>query len=277
MVMTGLEPDTGNNAQPLAARETFNGVAALYDEMRPGYPSEVFDQVIATAELEQKSRLLEIGSGTGHATIEFARHGFGIDCIELGKNMAALARRRLAEFPLVSIAVADFDLWTTPAHYNLVYIATAYHWLNPQTRAARLAGLLEPGGWLAVWRNHHVTSAGACSDFYAAAQAVYLRVAPELVHKFGGMLTPEQVPRPEVDECQAAGLFAEVQTRTWLWSRDYTAAEYARMLATHSNHQMLPEQTREALLSQLAQLVEDFGGRVTSEYVTLLHMAKKFS
>lgn len=275
--MSALSPDAGHTPPPLAPRETFNTVAAPYDQMRPGYPPAVFNNVIAIAALNQNSRLLEIGSGTGHATIEFAQRGFSIDCIELGENMAARARTRLAEFPRVSITVADFDLWTTAARYDLVYAATAYHWLNPQTRVARLAGLLQPGGWLAVWRNHHVASAGACSDFYAAAQAVYLRVAPDLVHKFGGLLTPEEVPQPEIGEWQAAGLFADVQTRTWLWSRDYTAAEYARMLATHSNHQMLSEQTRETLLSQLARLVDDFGGRVTSEYVTLLHMARKLA
>jgi len=273
--MSALEPDTIGTAQPLAARETFNGVAALYDQMRPGYPSAVFDRVTSIAGLNQRSRLLEVGCGTGHATFEFARHGLAIDCIELGENMAALARQRLAEFPRVSITVTDFDLWTTPSRYNLIYIATAYHWLNQQTRVARLASLLEPGGRLAVWRNHHARTNGASSEFYAAAQKVYLRIAPELVHKFGGLLTPEAIPQPEKDEWQASGLFTDVQTHTWLWSRDYTASEYAQMLATHSNHQMLDEHTRAALLNRLARLVDDFGGQVTSEYVTLLHMARK--
>jgi trans-aconitate methyltransferase len=261
----------------IAPRETFNTVAELYDQMRPGYPAAVFADITKIAALDSASRLLEIGCGTGHATIEFAKLGYQIDCIELGENMAAIARRRLASFPQVSITVADFDLWSAAAHYGLIYIATAYHWLNPQTRVERLASLLEPGGWLAVWRSHHVNSAGASRGFYAAAQKVYEREAPKLAAKFCGLLSPEEIPQPEMDQWLASGLFSDVQAHTYLWSRDYTAEEYVRMLSTHSDHRMLSEPDRTRLFNELARLVDQFGGVVTREHATILHMARKLA
>ena len=261
--------------QTPAPRETFNRVADLYDRNRPGYPPEVFDDVARIAAIEPGSRLLEIGCGTGHATLPFAQRGCQIDCIELGENMAAIARRRLATFPRVSITVTDFDSFATPNRYHLIYAATAYHWLNPQTRVARLAQLLEPDGWLAVWRNHHARTSGASSDFYAAAQDIYDREAPALAAKFCGLLTPDRIPQPEADEWHASGLFSAVHTRTYLWSRDYSAEQYVQMLETHSDHQLLSEETRATLFNQLTQLAEDFGGVVTREYVTILHIARK--
>jgi SAM-dependent methyltransferase len=275
--MSAARPDPVAPTRPLAPRETFNGVAQLYDAMRPGYPPAVFADVIEIADLRADARLLEIGCGTGHATIEFAQRGFQIDCIELGENMAALARRRLAGFPRVSIAVADFDLWTTTTRYNLIYAATAYHWLNPQTRVARLASLLESGGWLAVWRSHHVNSTGASRDIHNAAQNVYAREAPSLAAKFCGLLTPEQIPQPEMEEWRASGLLGDVQAHTYLWSRDYTAEEYVRMLNTHSDHRLLPEQDRTRLFEQLEILVNEFGGKVTREHATILHMARNLA
>jgi len=261
----------------VAPRETFNGVAELYDAMRPGYPPAVFADVIEIADLRADARLLEIGCGTGHATIEFAQRGFEIDCIELGENMAALARRRLAGFPRVSIQIADFDRWTNPARYHLIYAATSYHWLNPHTRVACLAALLEPHGWLAVWRNHHVNSAGLSRSFHDAAHKIYEREAPSLAAKFCGLLTPGQIPQPEMEEWRASGLLHDVQAHTYLWSRGYTADEYVRMLNTHSDHQLLPEHDRTRLFGQLAHLVNEHGGTVTREYATILHMARKLA
>lgn len=272
-----MNSDSPEHRARLARRQTFNAVAGLYDVMRPGYPEAIFDDVPAIAGLGADACLLEIGCGTGHATLPFAERGFAIDCIELGENMAALARQRLASFPRVSIAVTDFDQWTTGAHYHLIYAATAYHWLNPETRVARLAALLGPGGWLAVWRNHHVHSNGASRDFYTAAQKVYAREAPALAAKFCGLLRPEELPQPELDEWRASGLFHNVQAHTYLWSRDYTADAYVRMLATHSDHRMLPEQDRARLHDKLARLVDEFGGIVTREHATLLHMAQRRS
>ncbi len=259
----------------ISPRETFNRVADQYDRNRPGYPLAVFADVTQIAGLNQNSRLLEIGCGTGHATIQFAQHGYQIHCIELGENMAALARQRLASFPQVSITIADFDSFTPTASYNLIYAATAYHWLNPQTRVPRLAALLEPSGWLAVWRNHHACTNGASSDFYAAAQEIYKREAPTLAAKFCGLLTAEKILQPEVDEWQSSGLFADVLVHTYLWSRDYTAQEYVEMLNTHSDHQLLPASTRARLFDQLTQLANTHGGKITKEYVTLLHLAQK--
>ncbi|HEX4032059.1 MAG TPA: methyltransferase domain-containing protein [Terracidiphilus sp.] len=272
--MTDQRPEAGT----IAPRETFNRIADQYDRMRPGYPRAVFDEIARIAALlpdAPETRLLEIGCGTGHATIEFAQRGLAIDCIELGENMAALARARLASFPRVAITVTDFDRFATTSRYRLIYAATAYHWLDPQTRVRHLAALLQAAGWLAVWRNHHVHTAGAGSDFHAAVQQVYAREAPALAAKFCGLLPPHLLPQPEKDEWPASGLFTAMQAHTWLWTRDYTAQQYVQMLNTHSDHQLLPKQTRARLFAQLAQLVEDRGGVITREYATLLHMAQK--
>lgn len=265
-----------DTAPTLAPRETFNQVAELYDAMRPGYPDAVYDDVLSLAALTPTARLFEIGCGTGHATRAFAAHGFSIDCIELGDNMAALARKNLAAFPRVTITVADFDRFATPARYDLVFSATAYHWLHPATRAARCAALLQPGGWLAVWRNHQARATGLSEEFLKPLRALYTREAPALVFKFASIPRPEEIPQPEPQEWAATGLFAPAQSRVYHWTREYTAAGYVQMLSTHSDHRMLPPAQRDRLLGQIRQLIDrDFAGSVLREYATLLNMARK--
>lgn len=267
--------DPATDESRIARRITFDAVADLYDEMRPGYPQAVFDDIPIISGVGPASRLLEIGCGSGHATLAFARRKLSIDCVELGANMGALAHQNLAAFDRVTITVADFDHWNTAARYHLIYSASAYHWLNPATRIEHIAHLLAPAGWLAVWRNHHVRGTGASEAFFRAAQAIYAREAPALAVKFTGLLDPEQIPPTERDEWLASGLFCDALTRVYQWRRRYSASEYVRMLDTHSDHRLLPQESRERLFAGLAALIGDFGGLVIREHATILHMAKK--
>lgn len=257
-------------------RQTFDNVAHLYDEMRPSYPAEVFTDVVQISGAGPSSRVLEIGCGTGHATQVMAAQGLAIHCVELGENMAAVARKRLAEYPRVTIEVADFDLWTASDRYDLVYSATAYHWLNPSTREQRIAAILAPEGWLGVWRNRHIRN-GSCDDFLDQAHTIYAEEAPQLVKKRALLPSPGEVVETERDELTQQ-YFAEPELRVYLWSRPYTAAEYVQMLNTHSDHQLLAADHRARLFDRLAALIDTkYGGSVTKDYATLLQMARRKS
>ena len=78
-------------------------VAQLYDRARPGYPAALFDDIIYYAALPAGARILEVGCGTGQATLPLAQRGYAIDCLEPGAQMAAIARANLANFPNVTV------------------------------------------------------------------------------------------------------------------------------------------------------------------------------
>src|ERR671911_1963809 len=90
-------------------RAIFDGAALLYDEVRPGYPEELFDDVVSLSGIPSGGRILEIGCGTGQATVPFARRGYRILCIELGDNMAAVARRNLEGYPQAEVRTGAFE------------------------------------------------------------------------------------------------------------------------------------------------------------------------
>ncbi|MGH3146129.1 MAG: class I SAM-dependent methyltransferase, partial [Rubrobacter sp.] len=77
--------------------------------MRPGYPEDLFDDVVSLSGIAPGGRILEIGCGTGQATIPFARRGYRILSVELGENLAAVARRNLAAYPRAEVRTADFE------------------------------------------------------------------------------------------------------------------------------------------------------------------------
>jgi SAM-dependent methyltransferase len=127
-------------------RATFDQVALQYDEARPGYPEALFDDVVTLSKIPQGGRILEIGCGTGQATVPFARLGYRILCIELGEDLAAGARHKLDAYPWVEVRTGAFEDWLTEeGAFDLVISATAFHWIDPKVAYPKAAKALRRG------------------------------------------------------------------------------------------------------------------------------------
>src|SRR5512143_666666 len=89
-------------------RRSFDSVAELYDTYRPSYPAPFIEQILSTTGIPQDAHILEIGSGTGKATLLFAQRGYSILCIEPGKHLATTARKNLKAFPSINFEITTF-------------------------------------------------------------------------------------------------------------------------------------------------------------------------
>jgi SAM-dependent methyltransferase len=260
---------------------TFDEVALLYDQVRPGYPEALFDDVVALSGIQPGGRVLEIGCGTGQATVPLARRGFSALCIELGENLAAVARRNLAGYPGVEVWTGAFEEWPVEeAAFDLAVAATSFHWIDPAVRYRKTARALRPGGMVALFWNLHVQG-DACGGFFEAVQEVYERETPDLIPKDFRPLprpdeVPEEVPEPVKAEIEQTGLFGVVAVRRYVCDQVYDTAGYLRVLDTYSGHRCLEPEARARLFDGIARLIDGkFGGRVTKSYLTLLYAARR--
>jgi SAM-dependent methyltransferase len=254
-------------------RRTFDTAAELYDRVRPGYPAAMFADLAALAGVGPGCRVLEIAPGTGQATEPLAERGCAVVAVELGAEMAAMARRRLARFPNVEVVVAPFEQFPLPARrFDLVLCATAFHWLDPAVRIAKPAQALRAGGALAVIDTHHV--AGGTEQFFANAQRCYERWDPATPP--GLRLEPSQAIPRNSDEIDRSGLFGPVSFRRYETDISYTTREYLDVLLTYSGHIALPDEARQGLLDCLANRIDrDHGGRIVKRYMTELRLARR--
>jgi SAM-dependent methyltransferase len=231
-------------------RATFDEVAELFDRARPTYPDELFDDLVELTGLDRRARVLEIGPGTGKATLPLAGRGMRVTGIELGSSLAAVAQRKLALFPGVQIVNADFETWEPPGtDYDAVVAFTAFHWIKPDVRYTKAAAPLREGGALAVVLARHVLTEGA-DPFFLEAQADYAAV------QAGG----EPPGPPEA-----------VTERRYQWDVDYTRDAYLDLLATASNHRMLDARTRTQLFDRLRARIGD--RTLRSSYLATLDVA----
>ena len=70
----------GEQADPGRLRSTFDAVATLYDQARPGHPERLFDDLASLSGTEPGAKVLEIGCGTAQATVPLARRGYHVLC-----------------------------------------------------------------------------------------------------------------------------------------------------------------------------------------------------
>jgi len=258
-------------------RTTFDRAASLYDEVRPGYPDDLFDDIVSLSGIRPGGRILEIGCGTGQATVPFALRGYRILCIELGENMAAVARRNLEGHPQTEVRTGAFEeLPLQEGAFDLAISATAFHWLDPAVAYPKVAKSLREGGSLALFWNVHVHS-DASQGFFEAAQRIYERQAPEIVgpedHK--GPPRPEEVP-DRTPEIEGTSLFEGTTARHYRWDETYDTAGYLRVLNTYSGHRSLHDETRSRLFRGIADLIDNsYGGRIVKGYLTTVYVAQR--
>ena len=110
-------------------RFMFDEDVVNYDEMRPTYTKELFDDVIKYSKVNDSKAALEIGIGTGQATMPFLQTGCTIEAIEIGNNMAEFVKHKYAKYKNFHVTNVDFyDLRTYTSQIPPYYFQ--FQWLQ---------------------------------------------------------------------------------------------------------------------------------------------------
>ncbi|MEU6537831.1 class I SAM-dependent methyltransferase [Streptomyces sp. NPDC047000] len=269
-----MRDDTPDPTLRVRLSRTFDEDAELYDRARPGYPPELFDDLGELAGTGPDCRVLEVGAGTGKATVPLAERGCRVTAVEPGPGMTAVARRNLARFDTVEIVTADFETWPLPEEpFDAVVSATAFHWIDPAVRMTRAADALRPGGALAVIATQHV--AGGTEEFFTEVQGYYERFDPATPPGLRIPAAEDVGTSAHTDEVARSGRFGPVVYLRHERDLTYTTAEYLDLLRTYSGHRALPPRAGESLLECIGRLIDTrYGGRVTKRYLTELRVSR---
>jgi SAM-dependent methyltransferase len=265
-----IDPERGPRSKGLV----FGEVAELYDRARPGYAAELVDDVLSFAGVDEPD-VVEIGAGTGKATVAFAARATRLLALEPNADMARIAARRCVGLRNVTIEQTTFEEWEPgERQFDVVVSAQAWHWVNPDIGYPKAHAVLRPEGVLALLWHRSVWSDGPLRD---AMIALYESLAPgflETTPTFPGLrMTEADARRPA--EIESSGVFSGVEVHSHHWQRGYTTAEYLELLGTQSDHVLLDPPTREVLFDRVARLFDEDGGRVTVPYVTHLFLARR--
>ncbi len=241
-----------------ARAESFGAVADDYDRYRLSYPDTLIEDLV---ELNPR-RVLDVACGTGKVAVPLVACGLAVLGVEVDAKMADVARRHG-----ILVEVSAFETWDDDGRtFDLITCGQAWHWIDPDRGAAKAARLLDPGGTLAVFWNYPEPLEG---ELRHTIDKIYQEHAPEL--------SPGKDTRDEqahLEALRAAGLFGEIETRTYRWERTFSAEEWVGRTGTHSDHLRLPAERRAGLLAALRAAIDARGGAIDLHLGTYTILAR---
>ena len=245
----------------------FDQVAQSYDRYRPGYPVQLYSDLIELVGLTSRSKVLEVGVGTGKATRGFAERGIPVLGLEPGPAMAAQARVKFEAFSHIEIATETFESFEVESGaLDLVYSAQAFHWVAPEVRFVKASQILKENGYLAIFAN---VPRRLETELGKAMDDCYRSCAPS--HRATGAERRDAMESAFL----ASPLFKTLPIRRYSWLATYPADDYVALLMTYSDHYTLPEAERSALCDGIRSVISEHGGSLQLAYETRLLLGVK--
>ncbi len=252
---------------------TFDTVASAYDKFRPSYPDELYKMIFNYTALDESCCAVEVGIGGGQATLPILKTGCNVTAVEYGKEFSKLCEEKFREYPNFSVVTGKFeDVNFDNNSYDLVYSATAFHWIPEDVGYPKVFSMLKRGGVFARFANHPYP----CKDnppLFDKIQEIYAEYYPDKKGK----------SRAEYSGAQAGQIakiaenygFTDIKFAMFYRTRTFSASEYCKLLGTYSDHIAIEENTRRKFFAEIECAINAHGGTLNVFDTVDLQLARK--
>lgn len=239
----------------------FGEVAALYDDIRPGYPAETLGTLTAYHGGVPVS-VADLGAGTGKNTELLLGWGVPVIAVEPDPRMAEILARKL---PAAEVVNAAFEQWSPPpGGVGLIGCATAWHWMDPATRGRRAHAALAPGGTLAISHNQH-----------GYAEPAQHRAIDDILRAIDPARTVDDRPADWArTDLVRSGLFTDIEVHEWHRHPVFSKEQYLRLVRTFSTFRAHSPADRRRALTHLGAAIDGWGGTVRLDLHTVLVLGR---
>lgn len=133
---------------------SFDVYANNYDEIRPSYPNELFQDIFSVCNIQNTDEILEIGAGSGIATKKLEKFNCNVTAIEPGENLYKITHSYFMNKNKIQVLNTTFEDFCTNKKFNVIATFTALHWLKNNDTYTKLSNLLNLDGRLVtVWNS----------------------------------------------------------------------------------------------------------------------------
>lgn len=252
-------------------RMKFNEDEANYDNWRPIYVPELFNNIIEYSNLNNAKTVLEIGIGTGQATLPILKTGCNVTAIEIGEKLAEYSKQKFIAYNNFNVVNTDFESFNTDSStYDLIYSATAFHWIPQEVGYPKVYQLLNNGGVLALFWNHPFV-AREDDPLHVSIQRIYAKYRP----------SPQKPVEHNKEKCleiiniiKQHG-FVDVNLKLYYQTRMFDAKSYISLLNTYSDHRAMQEEQKALFENEIIETINRFNRKLNIYDTMDLYLAKK--
>jgi SAM-dependent methyltransferase len=229
---------------------SFGGAAHNYDAHRPRYPDQLIDDVLASG----AHRVLDVGAGTGIASMQLIERGADVLAVEPDTRMAAVAQAKG-----IPVENATFEQWEPAGRrFDRVVFAASFHWVDPAVALPKIHEILGDGGKLALIWNRLRPTRPTRAEF----ESIYRDYMDVETHRGDG--NPDEI----ANLLTAAGF--TVTQRRYPHDLHYSAQQWVDIAFTFSHQLILPAEKATDLRARLAERIGPAGVSVGGDAVAIL-------
>ncbi len=255
---------------------TFDMVAAEYEKLRPTYNTELYETLFDYIPISRSSNAVEIGIGGGQATLPVLKTGCALTAVEYGEQFSKLCRDKFKDYPKFSVITNKFENTDFKDNiYDLVYSASAFHWIPEEVGYTKVFSMLKNGGAFARFANHPYRDKGnpalskEIDDIYDEYYNKYHNKKREKLTEY----TEEQAKnRAMIAEKYG---FTDIHYALFYRQRIFSAKKYVELLGTYSDHIAIEESIRTKFFSKIEEAINSHNGTITIYDTIDLQLARK--
>lgn len=266
--------------------EPYQGIANIYDEIRPSYPMELIEDIVSLTGINHRSQLLEVGAGTGKATLIFAEKKFKVIAIEPCEDMAKVLQSKSIHSDYIYVDVTSFEEWenTNSAMFDMIFSAQAFHWVDPNVKFTKSYQLLKSDGYLILFwyiptEDTSPTGLNLRSQLDQIIgkyrRSVHQQENPFMRKEHDGKFSDNE----RMIELSNCDLFELVDRKEYAIDIKNSPEEYVKVLKSVPNFASIMDSLDSAstvhLEKELIQTIKDYGGNVHSKINYFLYVLKK--
>lgn len=252
---------------------SFDVFANNYDDVRPGYPMPMYEDIQKICNISKESNLLEIGAGSGIATTELAKFGCHIIGIEPGANLVAIAQKKTAECDNVEIVEAMFEDFESDKKFDAVLALTSFHWISEQMKYKKAFNLLnENGSFVLVWNSFFQSNSPAAQEINELYQEILPDIYPPSENDVNVSVLSKLNGREK--EIHSSNLFYIHFLRKYVTICNYDEETYPKLLNTFPKIIKTDEKRRKEFLKRVGLVVKKHG-KISLPLLTTLIVCKK--
>ena len=237
---------------------SFDAWADDYDRYRPGYPDVLFYEIWTRLALPEHPRVVDLGAGTGRASLAMAALGWRVTAVEPGKPMLDVLRAQAANQGLV-LATVQASAEATgldPACADVATAAQSFHWFDHGGAVTEMARIVKPGGGVALfWNVRDAERSQFVADYHALLERQF-GDADTGQYLQAGRATGREATQQAFQESPGFDppVLAELQHDT-----NMTADDFVGMAFTASYVRALPPAEQDRFRTELTGLLARHG------------------
>ncbi|MCL2564997.1 MAG: class I SAM-dependent methyltransferase [Defluviitaleaceae bacterium] len=249
-------------------KQVFDDYVLQYDKYRSTYVKELFDDLFSYSNCNKDSFVVEVGCGTGQATSWVLKTGCALKAIEIGKNLCEFTKEKFKDHNNLEVINMPFEDYEVKENsVDLIYSASAFHWIPEDIGYPKVYKALKQGGSFAIFGCPVEISDEnkKLKDEIEELEMEYFPAKNTLTHEDENLTIQQQYEKYG---------FRDYFYKQYSTFRGLEANEYIGLLLSVSAYGKLDNNIRDALFEKMRGKINKYG-RVQVHDKIDLHICRK--